>query len=278
MSQEPERIPIEQIPAEQSRMTQRRGDKGKGRAEPAVLDHSVDHDFDLGVDGGMAQDDGSPLGQTNEEEQVVEELLEPSRVSQDAEESASVPAHRSSPAMDSDDERTVRKLQPGLQRRVFGQAVPSASASQKRGRESEVALVSDDDDDDDEDYAKNLNILERANPLPARSSSLSASTDTNANANAIANRRASLLARAQALPLDRSESSESAVPLPGTRASAVKKRDARERVIEMSYTPPSGTRAAEMVTLQAEAQATAMEEMEGVRSAKLNLRSRAVRK
>ncbi|RPD55682.1 hypothetical protein L226DRAFT_617072 [Lentinus tigrinus ALCF2SS1-7] len=182
-------------------------------------------------------------GQTNEDEENVEEILDGSyersasepeaedevievdevEVVEEAEEEI---ASSMEVQLDSDDERTRQRLL-GAPPRSTAQAGSSRSQGKR-------AAPHTDDEDDDIEFAESLDIDK---PVPRRSSTVPSA------------RRSLAPATPRPAPLRRRgtdgyTSSESAVPLPYTRASVEKKR----RRVEEQYVPPAGTRAAEAST------------------------------
>ena len=132
--------------------------------------------------------------------------------------------------LDTDDERTRRKL-------LESRPQSAAQAGPPRPWPRKRATPEADEDDDDVQFAESLDLgiaaPRRSSGIHPRSPVRRSLAPATPDPNRVPVRRTGT---------DGYTSSESAVPLPNTRASAEKKR----RRVEEQYEPPAGTRAAEV--------------------------------
>lgn len=232
-------VPIESLLPEGTRVRPLPTGKNKGKAR--MVNRSEEPEEDDIRPGGfedlVVTEQSYPIGQTNEEERDVEELLEANASDESNRHLSPEIPYEPSGRMESDDERARQKLLPSPP-----QPQPSASSVSEPSTSLKRKFVLPDGDDDI--YIENFTQIA---PPPRRASAISSPSRSHASASRVL---MPVTPRVQ-----RSTSSESVIPFPGTRASAVNRRAMQET----SYTPPPGTKAAKVVSAQ-----------------KLHLRSRVV--
>ncbi|TBU29335.1 hypothetical protein BD311DRAFT_720911 [Dichomitus squalens] len=208
-------------------------------------DHRPDEPADL-----ESFSQSPPAGQTNEDAEVVEEMLDGS-VEHSGRLSPDVPFELEE--LDSDDERALLSLNPQRNppRSSASDAQTGPSRALSRARKRPLL---DEQDEDLEDFAKTLDLVGGMAPPRAIGSVApgpSASSRAQAQAPVTPSASRSLL-RAPSVAESTSTSSSQQprdpvnhVPLDGTRASAERRR-ARESARHEPYNPPPGTKAFEV--------------------------------